>query len=759
MNGPDRSPGGRHNARRLAAATIIALMAFTQAIPLVTATGAARLHGFAAGHGASKQLVHRGFTTGAAAARRSNIERGHKTAWAPLRSPRAGKSIGRPLTPSQLPGGRVSTSDSPRTATPLVVSSFPVPIHYDGIAQDEACITCEPPDSWVAVSPSYVIQSTNNLIRISNRAGTAISSLYDWALFDIPVWQFGADARILWDAYHGRWVAVDLSTNVDGTFANNFINLAISETADPLGVWDEYYFDFGDILPDYPGIASSADKIVISQDEYSSAASLFDGASLLIIDWSEVLNPGTFTTLWYTGPVGSIAHTRPAQVLTASATVHLVFEDLATGDVVYQKVTGHVIGSTIGFPNFTNLTTSLGALAFTTPPAPRQSGSPTTIAKAVDERPTDAVWRNDELWWVSTMGVDPGAGTVDAFVAQHVTTTAGSPTTWTSFSKYADGEDRFMGGIGLAGNGDLVVSYAMSSPSTFVSSMVAGRSAIYGDQDEFVLDAGDSTYNGTRWGDYVGVAADPLGSSAVWLTSQTAATDGTWQTSIARVVSHDVTAPTAPASAPRPALIAATSFPTYTEPVRVSWGASTDAGSGIARYELSANVAGSGFGRPATVTGTSVVRSLEVGVSYQFRVRAVDVVGNVSAWVTGPLFTPLVKQQTSAVFTTGWSTSSSPYYSGGSVKYSSTAGKYAQFSFTGRAVAFVTTKAISRGSVKIYLDGVYKATVSTYRSTTLFRQVVYQFAWPTAGSHKIRFVVVGTSGHPRVDVDAILYLT
>jgi hypothetical protein len=734
------------------------LLAFTQAVPLVTATGAARSHGFAAGHGASKQLVHRGSTTGAAAAQRSSVERSHKTARVPLRSPRAGKSIGRPLTPSQLPGGSVSTTSAPRTPRPLIVSTFPVPVHYDGIAEAEECGSCEPPDSWVAVSPSYVIQSTNSLIRISNRSGAPISSLYDWALLDIPVDQFGSDARILWDAYHGRWVAVDLSTDSDGTFANNYVNLAVSETADPLGVWDQYYVYFGNVLPDFPGIASSTDKVVISQDEYSSGASVFDGASLIIIDWSELLNPGTFTTLWYTGAIPSIAHARPAQVLTPSATVHLVWDDVATGDAMYQNVEGHVVGATIAFLDFQNLT-SLGALPFNTPPDPRQSGSPATIANAIDERPTDAVWRNNQLWWVSTMGIDPGTGVVDAFVAQNVTTTAGTPISPTSFSAYANGEDRFMGGIGLAGNGDLVATYSLSSPSTFVSSMVAGLSPIYGVTTEFELDPGTATYGGTRWGDYVGVAADPSATSAVWLSSETAAADGTWQTSIARVISNDVLFPTNPASPPRPALVAGTSFASFTEPVRISWGASTDAGSGIARYQLSTNISGLGWDRPATVAGTSVVRSLDVLTSFQYRVRSVDFAGNVSAWVTGPTFIPAVKQQTSATFTTGWSTSTSSRYSGGSVKYSSSAGKYAQFSFTGRSVAFVTTKAASRGSVKIYLDGVYKRTISTYRSSTLFRQIVYQFAWPTAGSHKIRFVVVGTSGHPRVDVDAILYLT
>ena len=72
------------------------------------------------------------------------------------------------------------------------------------------------------------------------------------------------------------------------------------------------------------------------------------------------------------------------------------------------------------------------------------------------------------------------------------------------------------------------------------------------------------------------------------------------------------------------------------------------------------------------------------------------------------------------------------------------------------ATKSVTTKATTRGSFKVYVYGVLKATVSAFSSTTKFRQDVYQFSWSTAGTHKIKIVVSGTSGHPRVDVDAFL---
>ena len=70
----------------------------------------------------------------------------------------------------------------------------------------------------------------------------------------------------------------------------------------------------------------------------------------------------------------------------------------------------------------------------------------------------------------------------------------------------------------------------------------------------------------------------------------------------------------------------------------------------------------------------------------------------------------------------------------------------------------MATKAASRGSFKVYVDGVYRGTISTYSTTTKYRQLVYQFSWAAPGTHKIKIVVSGTSGHPRVDLDAFVVL-
>ena len=58
----------------------------------------------------------------------------------------------------------------------------------------------------------------------------------------------------------------------------------------------------------------------------------------------------------------------------------------------------------------------------------------------------------------------------------------------------------------------------------------------------------------------------------------------------------------------------------------------------------------------------------------------------------------------------------------------------------------------------MFVDGVLKATVNLSATTSTARAQVYVFNWATSGSHTIKVVVVGTAGHPRVDIDAFVRL-
>ena len=251
-----------------------------------------------------------------------------------------------------------------------------------------------------------------------------------------------------------------------------------------------------------------------------------------------------------------------------------------------------------------------------------------------------------------------------------------------------------MPGIGVAGDGTAFVVYSESSSSQFAAIKAAAYKPGVGWSDDITIADGEGTYLGQRWGDYVGVAADPSGSAAVWQSDQIPASDGGWRTIVSRLVLDTV-----PPNTTAPVATVAKGTLTSTAPVTLTWSGS-DAGSGIAGYTLEQNRDGAGFESVATGLLTAgTTRALLPGFSYAFRTEGTDGYGNTSGVKTGPTLLPGVTQQSSSTTYHGsWTTSSSSSFSGGSARHSTQAGAYAQFSFTGRAVGFVTYRSSSQAA-------------------------------------------------------------
>jgi hypothetical protein len=660
---------------------------------------------------------------------------------------------GRRTVPVAHPGAAGLRPSSAKMPTPrIVVPNVSVVKEFAGLTLAESG-NLEPPDPWVAANTTYVVQVVNAMVRVSTRLGAEVTSMPTWALFGLPPTQFPSDSRIVWDAVHGRWVGSVLSFNAG--FTDNFLTIAVSDSADPTAGWTLIAIEFTNVLPDYPSLASSSDKIVVA-DNLFDAAGPFIAADLNTITWASILGGGAITYNFCDN--SSYAHPRAAQVLSGSNDVHVIFEASADAHQWYYRITAAGACGSIG--DGVDMSTSLGLNAFRLPPAPRQVGGD-TIGNALDERPTDAIWQNGHLWWVSTYPVSYDSGTTfeDGVVVWGATT--GGPGTLPSAGSSVDvspgtGSDAFMGGIGLSRAGTLFVIYSQATPTDPVS-LYANRIVGGSLGTPQLLGTGDAAYDGERWGDYAGVAMDPLGTGAVWATHEVAAEDGGWRTDVARLI-VDTDSPTTP-GAPVASTVAPTplgSIPKY----RLTWTGATDVSSGAVTYRFEQNLDGGGFRPGATLAGTSAVRNLPFGHTYQFRVSAVDAVGNVGAWATSPIVQPFLYQQTSSTaFSGSWLTQTASPFSGGSVRYASALGASATFTSTfTRSIGFVTTKAASRGSFRVYIDGVLKATVSAYSPTTAYRQVVYQYTFPTRGTHTMKIYVLATAGHPRVDVDAFLVL-
>jgi subtilisin len=220
-----------------------------------------------------------------------------------------------------------------------------------------------------------------------------------------------------------------------------------------------------------------------------------------------------------------------------------------------------------------------------------------------------------------------------------------------------------------------------------------------------------------------------------------------------------VTAAVPVASPPSTAVQTGVTFGTTTAPIVVSWPAATDAASVIAGYELQTSTDGSAFG--STIATAPTVRSRAVtqtiGHTYAYRVRARDAVGNWSPWAAGPTVKPSVVQDSSGSisYSASWKRYLFVNASGGSTHYSSTTGAHARMSFTGRGIALVAPYGTSRGSAKIYIDGVYRSTISLHASVNRNRGVAWSLTFSTV---KARLIEVRVVGNGRVDIDAFVIL-
>ena len=223
---------------------------------------------------------------------------------------------------------------------------------------------------------------------------------------------------------------------------------------------------------------------------------------------------------------------------------------------------------------------------------------------------------------------------------------------------------------------------------------------------------------------------------------------------------HDVWAPTT--TTPVAALRIGAALSGTALPITLTWRSNDPGDSGIQYYQVerSTNGGATWVTLPGTYATPSANLTATAAGTVRYGVRAVDWGGNTGAWMIGPAIGPSLVQQTSAlVKRVGvWSLASALAYSGASSRYSVKAASYVTFKTANRSIALVSTKAKKSGKVKVYVDGVYVTTVDLYRSSTQNRVLVWGLNFHSYATRTIKLVVVGTSGRPRVDVDAFAIL-
>jgi hypothetical protein len=142
--------------------------------------------------------------------------------------------------------------------------------------------------------------------------------------------------------------------------------------------------------------------------------------------------------------------------------------------------------------------------------------------------------------------------------------------------------------------------------------------------------------------------------------------------------------------------------------------------------------------------------------SYLFKVQAIDAFGNLSSAGTTWADVPMDDNTSGMAYSSGWAKvgSSSRWLS--TYHYVSSASKTLSLKRETRRFQVIGDKCAGCGKFRVYVDGVLKATVDSYASSSQYRKVLWTGGvYGTLGYHTIKIVTLGTSGRPRVDIDAI----
>jgi Abnormal spindle-like microcephaly-assoc'd, ASPM-SPD-2-Hydin len=425
-----------------------------------------------------------------------------------------------------------STVTSNTTTSALSVSAaFPVMSLDEQISAFGSNQDVTPPDTQLAAGPTSLLETLNDSGSVWSKAGGLVEAFDLGVFFQVASGSYFSDPRVLYDAPSGRWFISGLSFTPPSY--GSVVYLAVSSTSDPTGVWTVYSADSSpDILHDQPKIGVSADKVVMSWNDFQNA-SAFIGETTFIWQKSQLLASSPSVAIAGVVDDGSRQSPVPAQALgyTSSDTnAYIVYNNnlcffCGGASIGVLTVTGTPLQG-----NVTWTESDPGIAATSTPPSADQPGAPGSIATN-DDRFLTAVVQGGTLWTSGDDACVPNGDSSTRPCARFIAVTVPAGTVTQDFDLASAGAGVYYPAVGLDGSGDMLATYSISSTSLYPGVRVIAESggAVLGGQ---TVKSGEALYDDTscfgvnppsRWGDYSSAAVDPSATGDVWLTGEYAA--------------------------------------------------------------------------------------------------------------------------------------------------------------------------------------------------------------------------------------------
>ena len=443
-----------------------------------------------------------------------------------------------------------------------------------------------PPDPHVAVGPSQVVVVVNSSIGIFDR-NTGAQLLQSTGGFWFqnttppPASGFIYDPKVIYDPMAGRFVILFLCLDETNNKAEYLISA--SQSSDAMGNWYSYNLDAtrdGDTptsnWADYPGLGFDLfDAVYITSNQWQFGGG-YQYVKVRIVPKTQ-LYTGTaisytdFTNLTYED--GSTAFTVKPATTYSNANGEFLLSNIWYGGnyTTYWKITDPLGHS--GLPRLTrkpqvNLATSYPA----SPDMQQQGGSPVGSLGAMTQ---DVTYRNGKVYTSFDEGFNWGSGQVAAIRVLGIDTATSVATIDKVFG--SDQKYYFFPNIYVDPANKIYLVYNRSASNEYIS--VRYVEDLVNDFTSRILKAGEGPHSGgnpVRWGDYAGVAGDPLDQNRLWICSEySVSSANSWSTWVGQV----------PSLITKPTLATPNDGVKIPSPVSLSWDVSTPATSYVLQVD------------------------------------------------------------------------------------------------------------------------------------------------------------------------------
>ncbi|MBZ5666834.1 MAG: choice-of-anchor D domain-containing protein, partial [Acidobacteriia bacterium] len=425
-------------------------------------------------------------------------------------------------------------------------------LEFEGISDANSFCNCEPPDNDGAPGLNQYVQYINVAYEVFDKSGNQVLG----PLRGNSFWSgFGGscqadnsgDPIVRFDAMAQRWVVSQFAINSSG---NDFECVAVSTTSDATGSYNRYAFSFA-AFPDYPKMSVWPDAYYFTFNNFNLAGTAFLGANVCAADRSKMLTGAAATLQCFaqtSNDFGMLPSDLDGPTPPPAGTPNFVMELDPSGSANIDMFKFHVDFVTPTNSTFTGPT--LIPIASYTDLCPTQQRGrcvkqPTSGSDLLESLAGRLmfrlVYRNFPDHSVLLTSHSVQAGTSGGVRWYEIRTPETGPTVFQQGTFAPDSQYRWMPGIAMDAQQNIAVGFSRSGSASgqFPSLVYAGRvpsdaAGTLESEVTLLAGTGSQTGGGDRWGDYTGMAIDPVDDCTFWFTEQYQTVNGgfDWHTAV-----------------------------------------------------------------------------------------------------------------------------------------------------------------------------------------------------------------------------------